>query len=111
METLSDEWAYWIKEKEEESKYSKIYDRIAELAVSSYELTSKERYEYRIDEKHCFVIWWYDNKNRFKKYHTITALSKLLKINHSTLIHYMNHRKKSFRYDENTRCLNDFLNS
>jgi hypothetical protein len=86
-------------------------DKIAELAVSSYNLDTKGRYVECMDRKHCFIIWWDQNRSRFKKYYTITSLAKLLKMNHSTIIHHMRYRKKSFRFDGNVKCLLDFLTS
>lgn len=86
-------------------------DKIAELAVSSYNLDTKGRYEECMDRKHCFIMWWDQNRSRFKKYYTVTSLAKLLKMNHSTIIHHMRYRKKSFRFDSNVKCLLDFLTS
>lgn len=86
-------------------------DKLAELAVSSYQLKAKRRDEDCMDNKHFFILWWNKNKNRFYNYRTITSLSILLGMNHSTVIHHLRHRKKSFRFEENTKCLRDFLTS
>jgi len=86
-------------------------DRIAELAVSSYDLNTRDRHEEYMDKKHCFIMWWDQNRSKFVKYNTITKLSKLLGLNHATVIHYIRHRKQSFRFEGNTRCLRDFLTS
>jgi len=86
-------------------------DRIAELAVSSYDLATKDRYEECMDRKHCFIMWWDQNRSKFHKYYTITKVGQLLNMHHATVIHHMKHRKKSFRFDGNTKCLRDFLTS
>jgi hypothetical protein len=84
-------------------------DKIAELAVSSYNLDTKDRYEECMDKKHCFIMWWDQNRGRFNKYTTVTSLGKLLGMKHCSVIHHLRHRKESFRFDKNTRCLKDFL--
>jgi hypothetical protein len=84
-------------------------DKIAELAVSSYELATKDRHEECMDRKHCFIMWWDQNRSKFSKYNTVTKLGKLLNMHHATVIHHMRHRKESFRFNGNTRCLRDFL--
>lgn len=86
-------------------------DKIAELAVSSYNLTTKDRYEECMDKKHFFIIWWIQNRNKFYKYNTITKVARLLNIHHATVLHHIKHRKQSFRFEKNTRCLRDFLTS
>jgi hypothetical protein len=86
-------------------------DKIAELAVSSYNLKTKDRFEECMDRKHCFIMWWDKNRSRFIKYSTVTSLAKLLDMNHSTIIHHMRKRKKSFRFNDNVKCLVDFLTS
>lgn len=86
-------------------------DRVAELAVSSYNLNTRDRHEEYMDRKHCFIMWWNQNRGKFKIYYTITSLAKLLNMNHSTVIHHLRTRKKSFRFDENVKCLLDFLTS
>lgn len=84
-------------------------DKIAELAVSSYDLSTKDRYEECMDRKHCFIMWWSQNRSKFRKYKTITSLAILINMHHASVIHHLRHRKESFRFDLNTRCLKDFL--
>jgi hypothetical protein len=86
-------------------------DKIAELAVSSYNLKEKSRKESFKDLRHCFILWWMKNRRSFDKYQTITSVSKLLGIHHATFIHYMTIRKKSVRFESNSSCLIDFLTS
>lgn len=87
------------------------YDAIIELAVSSYQLNTRNRKEIMIDNKHYLVTWWAENIDRFKKYKTLMSLGDLLKVHHATINHLQKHRKPSLRYEENVECIKDFLNS
>jgi dsDNA-binding SOS-regulon protein len=86
------------------------YDKIMELAVSSYDMTSKSRKQYKMDIKHYLVLWWVENKEEFLAYNSTIAVGKLLDIDHSTVIHFMYHRKKTINYEKNVECIKDFLN-
>jgi len=103
-------WEAWIILSGQTMKNGPL-DKIAELAISSYNLKTKDRHEEYMDRKHCFILWWDQNRSRFTKYYTVTSLAKLLDMNHATVIHHMRRRKKSFRFDGNVRCLLDFLTS
>lgn len=67
------------------------YDKLMELAVSSYDMTSKSRKQNRMDMKHYLVLWWVENKEEFSTYNSTIALGKLLGTDHSTVIHFMYH--------------------
>ena len=95
---------YTLREKTE-------YDAIIELAVSSYELNTRNRKEIMIDNKHYLVTWWSKNIKKFRKYKTITSLGELLNLHHATVNHLQKHRKPSLNYKENIECIKDFLNS
>ena len=103
-------WEAWILLSGNELN-NDSFDKIAELAISSYDLKTKDRHEECMDRKHCFIMWWDQNRDKFNKYYTVTSLAKLLNINHATVIHHMRKRKKSFRFERNTKCLKDFLTS
>jgi hypothetical protein len=100
-------WDHWIKEKIVDVDY----DRLIELAVSSYNLGKKTRKMGQKDRVQFIVVWWRDNKEKFFRYNTTTKLGALLNIDHSTVIHHYSLRKKSRRYEEETRCIKDFIKS
>jgi hypothetical protein len=52
-----------------------------------------------------------NNKKKMNKYNSTTALGGLLDCDHSTVLHYIHRRKPTMFYNDNTRCINDFLNS
>ena len=104
-------WEAWILLSGNKLNNHYSLDKIAELAVSSYDLSTKDRHEECMDRKHCFVMWWDQNRSKFSKYTTVTSLGKLLDMKHCSVIHHMRRRKQSFRFDKNTRCLRDFLTS
>lgn len=109
-ETEQSYWEYWIQNNTTSIKYTN-YDKIAEMAIYSYFLSVRSRKEHLIDKKHCFIIWWGENRNKFKKYSSLQKISKPLNIHHATTLHYLNTRKKSPRFNENVSCLLDFLTS
>lgn len=101
-------WESWIMNQEGTSSH---YDFLAELAVSSYNLKDKSRKEKPKDVLHFFVLWWSKYQSKFVKYNSKSAVAKLLDVHWATIIHYESKRKKSRRYESNTQCINDFLNS
>jgi hypothetical protein len=109
-ETKESYWEAWI-DNNTSNKSNTAYDKLAEIAVYSYNLRLKSRKEQIIDKRHCFVVWWSENKEMFNKYNTLQKVSKLLKIHHATTLHYLNTRKKSLRFKENVSCLLDTLTS
>lgn len=87
------------------------FDKIAELAVSSYNLDEKTRYIEHMDQVNFFILWWQKNKGKFNTYFTASAIGRLLKKDHATVLHHCRHRKPSINYKENTSCIKDFLES
>ena len=87
------------------------YDYLLELAIISYSLMKKTRKMGHIDRVHYIVIWWHKHKNKFKKYNTTIKLGIELEIHHSTVIYYYKRRKKSRIYEEETKCIKDFIES
>ncbi len=53
------------------------YDFVIELAVSSYDLDQRSRKETAVDNKHCLVMWWTKNKDKFMKYKTLESMGYL----------------------------------
>lgn len=89
----------------------RAYDKLLELAVSSYELETKNRRIEYIDMRHFVINWWIKNRIRFKRYNNYEKIGELLKMDHSSVSYYLNRRKKSLLYDYNTESLRDFLES
>lgn len=107
-------WEHWLSVNDWSSDNSGIesmHDKLLELAIDSYDIRSKSRKMERIDVKHFLVLWWIKNKRQFRKYRTMSALAKLLNVDHATINHYEKHRKKSRLFNDNTQCINDFLES
>jgi len=102
-------WENWILR--HHSDVTTTYDWILKMAVENYGLKEKNRRQAILDKRHCLILWWQKNRKNFKSYQTATSLGKLLGLTHCTIIHYQKNRKKTLLYQENTKCLNDFLNS
>jgi hypothetical protein len=104
-------WEDWIMRQNGLSKERTVYDVLSELAVSSYSLTRKSRKADLKDKMQYFILWWNKNKKNMRVYNSTIALGKLLNCDHSTVLHYIHTRKPTIMYEENTKCINDFLNS
>jgi phage head maturation protease len=88
------------------------YDRLLELAVNSYDIRSKNRKQKRMDIKHYLILWWVENREKgsFATYTSTTRLGELINADHSTVLHFIHHRKKTINYEKNVECIKDFLN-
>jgi hypothetical protein len=105
-------WEEWIHDRETEMAREEYdYDKLLELAVSSYNLDDRCRILSVIDRKHHLITWWMNNRRNFTRYYTYQSVGDLMNLNHSTIIHYMARRKKSFSYESNVESLEDFLSS
>ena len=105
-----EEWVEWIDRATYEHTMS-AYDKLAELAASSYELSRKSRKAELKDQCQYFFKWWYANRNKMIKYKTYESISELLMKHHTTVVHAIHYRKPTLFYDENVGCLRDFLRS
>jgi hypothetical protein len=105
-----EEWMHWIAGYEKQEPKS-TYDLLAELAVSSYDLDKKSRKADLKDKVQYFVKWWFSEKKKMKKYKSSTAIGKLLKKDHATILHCLHRRKPTIDFDFNTACIKDFLKS
>jgi hypothetical protein len=104
-------WEDWIMRENGLSKEKTVFDLLCEMAVSSYYLSKKSRKADLKDRMQFFILWWKNNKKKMNKYNSTTALGGLLGCDHSTVLHYIHRRKPTMFYNDNTRCINDFLNS
>ena len=86
------------------------FDYIAEATVYCFDLEKKNRRMKVMDMKHCLINWWSENNKKFSTYKTMTDISKLLCVHHSSINHLQKHRKKSLLYKENTKEINLFIN-
>lgn len=117
------EWEAWLfnnADTEHESKKFTGFDHVCELAVQNYLLDSKSRKQALKDQVHYFLLWWKKNKRYMKKYTSTINIGALLKIDHSNVIHYtgrvnepdsIGDRKPSLNFEDNTKCIKDFLES
>ena len=85
------------------------YDKLCELAVSSYSLDSKYRGAELKDRVQYFLLWWLHNKKNMKYYISYSKIGQLLGIGHATVIHHISHRKPTVNYNANILCIKDFL--
>lgn len=92
-------------------EHKTIFDTLMESAVSSYELDSCTRRQDHIDRRDYLLKWWNKHREHFRTYTTFMKVAELLNMDHSSVSHYINHRKKSRLFMENTKCINDYLNS
>lgn len=106
-------WEAWLTRNDtaHHNTTAMLFDKLCELAVTNYTLDSKSQNQDLKDRMHFFILWWGDNKSKSEKYYSSAAMDKLLKKKHGTTYHYLNRRKKSYRYEENTECIRDFLES
>lgn len=104
-------WEDWIMRQSGLSKEKTVYDVLAEMAVSSYDLNKRNRKAELKDKCQFFILWWMKNRNKMNLYTSTTTVGKLMGCDHSTILHYVHRRKPTIMYEENTRCINDFLNS
>ena len=93
------------------------YDMIVDLAISSYTLNERTRKSDHLDRKHFFYLWWYANKGKMSSYNTLAHIADVIGEDHSNVIHYVGtngtngKRKKTGKFNENTSCIKDFLES
>lgn len=85
------------------------HDQVAELAVILFGLDRKNRKQEVIDTKQAFVRWWYKNSKRCKKYKTLASISRLMNMNHASIIHLKKKRKPTLDYSENSAEICEFL--
>jgi hypothetical protein len=102
-------WNNWIKKNTTDRDID--YDRLLELVVSSYNLDKKTRKMGQKDRVQFVLVWWNQNKDKFRKYNTTTRVGALLNIGHATVIHHYAYRKMSSIYEEETKCIKDFIES
>lgn len=118
MEEEKGNWYYWIERNlPMHERESTSYDTLVELAISSYDLSSTSRKHELKDRLHFFLMWWKEHKHFMNRYSNGLRLSKFMGIDHTSIIHYTGttkkpgNRKKTANFKENTKCINDFLNS
>lgn len=112
------QWTYWINSntpiKDQEGT---TLDTLVELCVSSYNLKSKSRKANLKNQVHFFLEWWKEHRHLMKKYRNQSRIGRHLGIDHATVSHYIGRagkpglRKKTADFEENTKCINDYLNS
>jgi len=104
-------WEDWIIRQASNNVEMTSYDFLCELCVSSYSLDKKSRKADLKDRVQFFILWWNVNKPKMSKYNTLTKMGTLLNADHTTVLHYIKRRKPTIMYEQNVKCINDFLNS
>jgi hypothetical protein len=114
--TIESPWLNWLhnhaadKLGNEKARYAlNTYDKLCELAVSSYELNQRNRNAALKDRCQYFLLWWMSNRKYMKYYVSYMKIGELLGINHATVIHHVSKRKPTHFYSENIKCIKDFL--
>jgi len=102
MKLVKMSWESWIEINDsDDRKPTNEWDLFSEDIVKRYNLRTKERYPHLKDLVHCFILWWDENKRKFKRYNSASAIASLLDIKHSNVLHYRERRKKSKGYELN----------
>jgi hypothetical protein len=101
-------WAYWLKSNEWVKDIT-CYDSLLELTVTSYGLDKQNRKVELKDQMQFSILWWHRNRKKFNKYKSVTKFAKLLKKDHTTVVHHYTKRKKSWDWEDNVECIRDFL--
>lgn len=108
------EWEVWIVNNHSDVSDSEFnqYDMLLELAVDSYDLKSKSR-KMDLRDRVTFVIrWWRKNKEIMRKYNSLQSVADLLNMkSHASVDHHIKKRKVTANYEENVKCIKDFLES
>ena len=119
-EKLSSPWLSWIVRNTKEIIVTDTnYDKLCELAVSTYQLNNRNRDPNRLDLITFFLIWWDKNKRFMKKYNSLKSIGEHLGgRSHRTVLFHLNAfsdqyegRKVSSYYKQNVECIRDFLES
>jgi hypothetical protein len=115
-----DPWEAWlIRSIKNENLTESNYDKLCELAVSSYDLDSRSRKMDHQDLVTYMCIWWNSNKRFMKKYTSLASIGFILgERDHASVYHHIRAfserkpgRKVSYKYDENIKSIKDFLES
>lgn len=91
------------------------YDVLIDKCIENYKLKKKSNKQDLVS-KRVFLCRWHAKMLKksnwlFAKYTTQSLLAKELGIDHTTISHYINHRKDPLNYKEQVECIKDFLNS
>lgn len=116
----SNAWTSWIiRSTKEVEVLDTNYDKLCELAVSTYALDSRSQKLGYLDLITFFCVWWDANKQSMKKYKSLNSVGELLGgRHHRTVLYHVNAFSDEFegrlvtlKYDINTECIRDFLES
>jgi len=105
-------WENWILNNElKPDSSAALFDKLCDLVVTNYNLDSDSRKSDLKDRVHFFVEWWLENKEKSKRYRSKRSIDRLLKKKHGSVYNYLEKRTKTLNYEENTKCIKDFLES
>lgn len=102
-------WENWIRNNSKEKDI--YYDKMLEMVIDSYDLRNRTRKMGQKDRMQFVIVWWLKNKTKFTKYDTVVKVAKLFEVDHATIIHHYTRRKSSRLYEEETKCIKDFIES
>lgn len=102
-------WDSWIRNNSKEKDI--YYDKILEMVIDSYDLRKRTRKMAHKDKMQYVIIWWHRHKTKFIKYDTVVKVAKLFQVDHATIIHHYTRRKPSRLYEQEIKCIKDFIES
>lgn len=106
-------WEGWLENNGYTKPNHNTYDRLIELAVSSYDLDIKTRKSIICDRRQFVIKWWYSNRDKFSHYNSYEKVAKMFYkgFDHSMIVHYLGKRKPTHNYKKNIECVRDFIES
>lgn len=99
-------WEHYINS----NGYAQSHDDILEYVISQFP-DIKDRCQDRCDVKQYIILWWNDNKDKFKKYNSTIKIAGIFKFdNHTSVLHYISRRKPTNRYEYNITKVKNIIN-
>jgi hypothetical protein len=105
-----------FKLKSYQRSIGKDFDWIADNVVFKFGLYLKTRKQDKIDKVHFFLIFWKENQKKFIKYSSYESIAFLLRVDHSSIVHYVGktkegrlNRKKSVCWKENIAEIKNYI--
>lgn len=107
---MEDLWSSFIERNYDIPTIDSTYDKLFELAVSSYKLDKRTRKVDVINMKTFICRWWFKNKKKFNYINSSVKVAQKLKMDgHASILHLINHRKDPSSYKNDIEDIKDFL--
>lgn len=100
-------WEHYINA----NGYAQSYDDVLDYVLDVFPDIIKDRSQDKCDVKQYIVLWWNENKDKFKKYTSTTKIASLFKFdNHTSVLHYIYRRIPTHNYEENILKVKNIIN-